>query len=230
MSRLTKLFVFGLLFLGFFVSAQEDCSKAHYTQFESAWLCTETVYSPTTWTFYGQFYLYEGEYGDYPTWHIVVKDIETSGEHNVELECWHDTYFGGSDYSSSSSSAPVNPFLSDWTPTTHPWTHCLNINSNFVLYATTSLPESAYASWDPVWEAAGCPNIFYSLYDGGVPSMPKAKLTPTWGTAKQSPSRVSAPVTPSRSSPRVFVRSSVSKVSSVLAKASSYFRQRAFKR
>ena len=229
MSRLTKLFVFGLLFLGFFVSAQNDCSKAHYT-YDSSWLCVETVYSPTTWTFYGQFYLYEGEYGDYPVWHIIVKDIETTGVHHVELECWHDIYFGGSD-SSFSSSAPVNPFLSDWTPTTHPWTHCLNINSNFVLYATTSLAEQGFASWDPLWEAAGCPNIYYGNYDGGVPSLPKVKLTPTWISGKQSPSQVSAPVSSSKSSsPRVFVRSSVSRVSKVLSKASSYFRQRAFKR
>ena len=200
----------------------------HYDQFDPYWLCIEEVTTPTTYTFYGQFWLYEGEYGDYPTWHIVVKDIETTGYHHVELECWHDTYFGDAGLPAYAATWTSD---SDWNATTHPWTHCLNINSNFVLYATTSVPECGFASWDPLWDEAGCPNIWYSSYSGSIPSLPKVLLEPTWVSAKQSPPVISAPVSSSKSSsPRVFVRSSVSRVSRVLSKASSYFRQRNFKR
>jgi len=158
---------------------QNEASMVHYT-YDSTWLGIEEIVPG--YTAYGQFWLWEGEYGTYPTWHVVLKNIEPSGWFPVELELWHDTV--------CCLDSPFIQGFEDWTPTTHPWTHTLNVNSEFVLLATINLESGGYANWDSEWAAAGGPNVHYVSYQYVTGFGWQVMLDPFWGT-DQSDSEVS---------------------------------------
>ena len=202
-----------------------ECSQIHYDVGVN-WLCVEEGVPPTNWTFHGQAWIPDYPLpgaGGYPKWHVKLEGIdEGAAYHTASFSCYHDTWLGPDD---------TFIYTHQFDPLADPaytWTHCLNVNSVFELVATVDVDEglSAYGQ-SGEWAAAGCPNILYADYqfDDGFA---QAQVNVGWFSGKQSVPRVREFL---RVEPVVSrVRQSVSRVSKVLSRASSYFRQRNFKR
>ena len=156
--------------------------------------------------------------GGYTSWRVRLTGIdEGAAYHTASFECYHDT-------SGDSKLVASSGFGSKGTP----GSGLDYANLSFQVVATVDVDEglSAYGQSDD-WELAGCPNILYADYqfDDGFA---QAQVNVGWFSGKQSVPRVREFL---RVEPVVSrVRQSVSRVSKVLSRASSYFRQRNFKR
>ena len=214
-----------------FVDLRLECAKPTY-DVGVRWMCVQNVTpipsQPNFWVCWSAQagipnYPIPGQ-GGYNSWKVRLIGIdEGAAYHTASFSCYHDT-------SEDSKLVASSGFGSKGTP----GSGLDYADLSWQMVATVDVDEglSAYGQ-SGEWQAAGCPNILYADYqfDDGFA---QAQVNVGWFSGKQSAPQVKVPSsvssrTPSSSAPR-FVRSSVSRVSRVLSRARSFFRQRNFKR